>query len=210
MARRDLKEACVREALKIIESKGVEELSLRQVARRLKVSHQAPYKHFPSKDHLLAEIIGRGFDTFAEYLQREKTTRNPRRNLRLLGKAYLRFALDYSLYYRLMFASPHPDPKEHAEMARRSHGTFLILRGRVEAIAEATGAKMNIDMEALYIWSTMHGLASILAWEHTNGLPMKGDRRRQINHVLNRIGDGLAAAVEAGLPRRHAHTSARG
>jgi len=43
----DLREACIREALAIIEVGGVESLSLREVARRLGVSHQAPYKHFP-------------------------------------------------------------------------------------------------------------------------------------------------------------------
>jgi AcrR family transcriptional regulator len=41
----------------IIGERGIEELSLREVARRLGVSHQAPYKHFPSRDHLLAEVV---------------------------------------------------------------------------------------------------------------------------------------------------------
>jgi hypothetical protein len=40
----DLREACIREALAIIETEGVENLSLREVSRRLGISHQAPYK----------------------------------------------------------------------------------------------------------------------------------------------------------------------
>jgi hypothetical protein len=38
----DLREACIREALAIIETEGVENLSLREVSRRLGISHQAP------------------------------------------------------------------------------------------------------------------------------------------------------------------------
>jgi AcrR family transcriptional regulator len=50
----DLREACVKQALEIIAKGGIDSLSLRDVARRLGVSHQAPYKHFPSRDHILA------------------------------------------------------------------------------------------------------------------------------------------------------------
>lgn len=197
----DVREACVREALKIIEKHGVENLSLRQVARRLKLSHQAPYKHFASKDHLLAEIIERGFVTFAEYLERDAKGRHANRNLRSLGKAYVRFALDYPLYYRLMFSSPHPPPKEHPDMAARSKATFEILRDRVRDMQSMTGARRDVDAEALFIWSTMHGLASILSWEHINGLPVGGrDRRRYITHVLNRIGDALRSENGARRP----------
>lgn len=200
-ARRNVKEACVREALKIIESKGVEQLSLRQVARRLRLSHQAPYKHFDSKDHILAEIIRRGFATFADYLQREPKTPNPRRNLRLLGKAYIRFALDYPLYYRLMFSSPHPNPRQHREMAEHSLAAFAILRDRIQELSDAMGADMQAEEEAFFVWSTMHGLASMLVWDHIGGLHINGQpltdnvRRRRIVHVLNRIGDGLRGAM---------------
>lgn len=50
----ELREACVIAAQEVIAEKGVENLSLRDVARKLGVSHQAPYKHYPSRDHLLA------------------------------------------------------------------------------------------------------------------------------------------------------------
>jgi len=55
----DLRERCVTEALAIIQEQGVEQLSLRDVARRLGVSHQAPYKHYANRDALLAEVVAR-------------------------------------------------------------------------------------------------------------------------------------------------------
>ena len=60
----DLKEACVVEALAMV-ARGPECLSLREVARRLGVPHHWPYKHFPTRDHLLAEIARRAFDHFS-------------------------------------------------------------------------------------------------------------------------------------------------
>ena len=53
----DLREACVQAAREVIAERGVEGLSMRDVARRLGISHQAPYRHFESRDHLLAEIM---------------------------------------------------------------------------------------------------------------------------------------------------------
>jgi Bacterial regulatory proteins, tetR family len=44
---RNLREECAREALAIIEEGGLEALSLREVARRLGVSHQALTNIFP-------------------------------------------------------------------------------------------------------------------------------------------------------------------
>ena len=61
----DVKEACVQAAREAIAEHGLEKLSLRDVARRLGVSHQAPYKHYPSRDHLLAEVMRRCFQRFA-------------------------------------------------------------------------------------------------------------------------------------------------
>ena len=57
----ELRDACIVAAQEIIAERGLENLSLREVARKLGVSHQAPYKHYPSRDHLLAEVMRRCF-----------------------------------------------------------------------------------------------------------------------------------------------------
>ena len=68
----DLRDACVCAAREAIAKHGIESLSLRDVARRLGVSHQAPYKHYPSRDHLLAEVMRRCFQQFAQHLDARK------------------------------------------------------------------------------------------------------------------------------------------
>ncbi len=102
----DVREACIDEALVIIEAEGIEALSLREVARRLGVSHQAPYKHYPSRDHLLAEVVRRAFAAFADHLDARPRKADPFADLHAMGQAYLDYALRHPLQYRLIFGTP--------------------------------------------------------------------------------------------------------
>gem|GEM_PF-1537080 len=124
----DLREACIREALAIIEVGGVESLSLREVARRLGVSHQAPYKHFPDRDHILAEIVRRAFESFATYLDSRPLTGDPINDMHEMGMAYLRYARTHPLQYRLMFSTPLPDPAQHPQMMQSARHAFDLLQ----------------------------------------------------------------------------------
>lgn len=58
----DLRRALLAEALRFVESRGLEGLSLRELARRLRVSPAAPYHHFPDRAALLRELASQGFD----------------------------------------------------------------------------------------------------------------------------------------------------
>lgn len=157
----NLREACVEEALKIVAEHGITHLSLRDVARRLGVSHQAPYKHYPSRDHLLAEIVRRCFADFSDHLNRRSPGGTPMDDLGNLGQAYLSYALTKPLQYSLMFGGLLPDPEKHPEMMQQAHHAFSILQ---DAITRLNPAKPRSEAEinALFIWSTMHGMAGIL------------------------------------------------
>jgi AcrR family transcriptional regulator len=77
----------VDEAFAIVGEKGVAGLSIREVARRLGVSHQAPYKHFSSSEHLLAEIVRRNYVMFSDFLNQRPRTGNPPEDMHALGQA---------------------------------------------------------------------------------------------------------------------------
>jgi len=196
----------MREALAIIEEAGVEALSLRDVARRLNVSHQAPYKHFPSRDHLLAEIVGRAFTAFARHLDARPRGGSPREDLAAMGQAYLRYATEHPLQYRLMFGTPLPDPDLHPEMMRSAQHAFSLLRDDLARIATEQGSPEGpegaTELDALFVWATMHGLASIL---HSHALDTLGLSASvladAVPHALRRIGAALpspAAGVSTG------------
>ena len=62
----NLPAALVEAALALLEETQDWAFSLREVARRADVSHNAPYKHFPEKRDLLAAVAARGFEALAE------------------------------------------------------------------------------------------------------------------------------------------------
>jgi AcrR family transcriptional regulator len=181
----DVKEACIAAAREVIAEQGVESLSLRDVARRLGVSHQAPYKHYPSRDHLLAEVMRRCYEDFARELDARPRFESPEQDLGSLGEAYLRYAAAKPLEYRLMFGTPWPAPAEHPGLVRDAVHAFDVLRGVLRRIHGAGRAQAaQVDLDAMFIWSCMHGVASI----------SQGDVMAQLR-LAPRVASGAAAHV---------------
>ena len=192
---RNLKEACLIEALAIIEHDGVERLSLRDVARRLGVSHQAPYRHFTSRDHILAEVVARAFEDFALHLDTHEKSSDPDRDLHLMGEAYLAYAERHPLQYRLMFATPLPSAEEHPEMMAKARHAFDLLISALKRKAGGKGQDMStraVVLDALFIWSGLHGLATLRASSAFDTLGLKDKVTAQSGaHLLARFGDAL-------------------
>ena len=67
----DLRRAIVKAALEILQETQSLEFSLRELARRAGVSHNAPYKHFADKRELLAAVSAAGFETLTKHMERE-------------------------------------------------------------------------------------------------------------------------------------------
>ena len=198
----ELKEACVRAAREVIAEKGIEQLSLREVSRKLGVSHQAPYKHYPSRDHLLAEVMRRCFRSFTEALDGRERHEDPAADLESLGRQYLAYAAANPLEYRLMFNTPWPEDADHPELAHDALHAFDVLRGVLRRLyGEAPEAQAQVDLHAMFIWSTVHGLASIQqqgrCMEHLHLAPGVGPQQIA-GHALGMIERALHNDGSAG------------
>ncbi|MBZ6077650.1 TetR/AcrR family transcriptional regulator [Microvirga puerhi] len=133
---------------------GPDALSLRAVARRAKVSHNAPYRHFASREALLAAIAAAGFDDLRHALL-SAAEHTPEGRLTAMGKAYIRFALDHRPEFQLMFGgsldkSPYPELRQAAAAA------FEALR-TTAASGQGTGG------DPVRAWALAHGLAHLVA-----------------------------------------------
>ncbi|HZD27418.1 MAG TPA: helix-turn-helix domain-containing protein, partial [Xanthobacteraceae bacterium] len=62
----DLRRVVVVAALEILSETQSLDFSLRELARRAGVSHNAPYKHFADKRELLAAVSAVGFEQLAK------------------------------------------------------------------------------------------------------------------------------------------------
>jgi len=163
---KSVKEDCVRKAIEVIAKEGLEGLSLRAVARALGISHQAPYKHFPSRDHLLAEVIRRCLIEFAQALRDSGMDAAgkplpPQDAMRQLGKSYLEYAAQNPLAYRLMFSTPWPDAARALDLSSDARAAFDIL---VECISRLKPDSPNASLraDALFIWTSIHGVAGAI------------------------------------------------
>ena len=189
---RDLREACLAEARDIIRQEGLEQLSLRTVARRLGVSHQAPYKHFASRDAILAELVRRAFAAFDAHLEALPASLEPRQVLRQMGTAYVAYALANPEEYRLMFGTPLPDPDQHPEMIAQAQAPFERLCGALRALHGPSISAQVAEQDAMFIWSALHGLSTILASQINSRLQLApAPPEALVAHILDRIGDSM-------------------
>lgn len=199
----DLREACIEAAREAIAAHGVEQLSLRDVARRLGVSHQAPYRHYPSRDHLLAEVMRRCFQAFAAHLDQRGPHDDPRHELEALGRQYLGFAVSHPLEYRLMFGTPWPEAADHPDLVRDATHTFDILRGVLKRVHGPGARRQAIDLDALFIWSTMHGLAGVMNGNCIGQLDLAPPVHRQaVEHAMAMLDASLSARMAGTVPKR--------
>jgi AcrR family transcriptional regulator len=198
----DLRDACIVAAREVIAERGVEQLSLREVARKLGVSHQAPYRHYPSRDHLLAEVMRRCFEHFAQFLDAREYCDDPSQDLASLGTQYLLFAGQHPLEYRLMFGTPWPEPAMQPALVRDATHAFDVLRSVLRRL-HGTGddAQALVDLDAMTIWSMVHGLAGVMSGPCLDQLGLSPATLAQaVPHAMQRLGAALHGAGTTPVP----------
>ena len=149
----DLRSVLLGSASELLEEQGLAALSLREVARRAGVSHNAPYRHFPDRDGLLAELAAEGFRQLGEVMAANQG--------RAMGEAYVRFALEHPSRFRLMFGG-QLKLRQYAALAEAARKTH-------EALVRAFRAQAGIadpEKAAAAAWSLVHGLAQLLLDGH--------------------------------------------
>ena len=124
----NLKQSLLDAAVALIGEVGPQGFTLREVARRAGVSHNAPYRHFRDKDDLLAEVAAQGFDGLTESIKKAMAKgRTASERLTLAGRGYVQFALQQPQHLLVMFETPVTERQrpEHAEAAQRAFQTLL-------------------------------------------------------------------------------------
>ncbi|MBN8839343.1 MAG: TetR/AcrR family transcriptional regulator [Sphingomonadales bacterium] len=152
----DLRAALVAEGLLLIEEQDADDLSLRELARRVGVSATAVYRHFPDKAALMAALAGEALTRLAA-AQRAASERagGGAAGFSATGAAYVRFARDNPGLFRLVFA--HPVTPGHAENSNDEAMTMLKA-GAAALAAPGTDARVF----ALRSWALAHGLAMLM------------------------------------------------
>lgn len=150
-------------AERTVRERGVDALSLRELARELGVSHGAPRRHFADRQALLDALAEAGFDRLrlelraavdgagADFVDRLHAT----------AAAYVRFAIDDSALLELMFAGKHREEApvlEQAAVRAFSAMLELIEQGQSEGYLEPG----DPERIGLVLFATIQGIASLV------------------------------------------------
>jgi AcrR family transcriptional regulator len=187
-----LREALITAGRALIEQRGLHGFTLRECARRARVSHAAPAHHFHSVGDLLAEIASQGFDDLAAEMDAAAgQERDPARRLAALGKAYVAFALSNKAAFQLMFnrgsgsnGSARLETSRKAAYARLTEGIGSVLPDGLPAIRQAMADLASVSV---------HGFAMLALSGELDREGMSGTAfTRRLDAVLHIIAEAMA------------------
>ncbi|MFV8817437.1 TetR/AcrR family transcriptional regulator [Haliea sp. E17] len=152
-------------AIAQLDEGGVEDLSLRALARAVGVSQTAPYRHFADKGELLAAIAAKGYRDLFQSLSeaREAAGACPNGQIRALSQAYVQYAADKPQMFKLMFGPAVQPAARYPELREASRQTLqlvqqIILQGISEGLYVQDADPMYLANAA---WASIHGLATL-------------------------------------------------
>jgi AcrR family transcriptional regulator len=183
----DLRRAILDEAVALLESDGPAALSLREVARRLGVSHNAPSRHFPDRAALIDAISADGFVALTSKLAAVRGA-SPTARLAALGQAYVAFADAHPALFALMFT-----PGDPSALTLTQPVAADALAQLSDAVRDVTGDDDPVDVAAM--WAVVHGLAQL----RLNGLALFG-RPSLVAEITRRQATALERRTRPRLP----------
>ncbi len=151
----DLRRALLDEAIAAIERGGPAALSLRELARRTRVSHAAPTHHFGDKAGLLTAIASEGFDLLADELHGAFARTG---SFLEVGVAYVGFAVRHRAHFEVMF---------RPELLRAGDPALSAARQRSREALYGSIGSVPLDPDTdtigagIAAWALVHGLATL-------------------------------------------------
>jgi AcrR family transcriptional regulator len=161
---RDVRRAVLDASLRLVDKGGVGALSMREVARRARVTHGAPYHYFPDRAAILAALAEEGFELLAKetVVATQEFPQGRIERFEACGLAYFRFALKHPAYMRIMFRPELVEPMSHPSVDAAAARAMTLL---IECIGEcqASGTIRKGDSHPIVVtsWAAMHGLAAL-------------------------------------------------
>lgn len=160
------RDAIINTARKLIVEKGVDRLSLREIARRIDYSPAGLYEYFGSKDEIIDAVCQESFDGLSRAFSLIDESLPLETYLLELGVAYIDFARHHPDDFMLMFSrieSGLEHPPQQDELQQDNSFAYLynaVSRGVNSG--EIVTHEMQDAMEITYaLWSLVHGMATL-------------------------------------------------
>jgi AcrR family transcriptional regulator len=159
----NLRAALLEAAERGLRERGADQLTLRDLARELGVSHAAPSRHFPNRRALLNALAEAGFGRLDAALRAALASAGdhfPSR-VRATMTAYTRFATQNAALLELMYASKYqPDS---ASILKAAEAPFMLMN-ELTLQGQAQGKLQAGDPEkiGIILFATLQGIVSLI------------------------------------------------
>lgn len=165
--RQQLRTLIIDAARELFVSRGVEAVTMREIAKRIGYSATSIYLHFADKEALLRAICDTDFLALASSLKSILQMAHPVERMHALGSGYAEFALAHPNHYRMMFMTERTpcDPAESSlQQNNAEQDAYYQLKtvvGEVHTAGYFRADLQDVDLIAQTIWAGMHGVCSL-------------------------------------------------
>ena len=168
-----MRSAILEAAKDLFAEDGFQNVSIRKIAEKIEYSPATIYLYFKDKDAILFDLHNEGFRKLFTHQRDRAKVKDPVQRLRGLLEGYLEFALDEPEYYDLMFMLFTPLPKviKTAEWRYGRRAFRMLAKTVSECQALGLFKGTRTEAAALGLWSSVHGLASLLIRQRASMLP---------------------------------------
>jgi AcrR family transcriptional regulator len=157
------RQAILQAALDVLSEKGIEGLSLREVAQRIDYSPTGLYEYFKNKDKLITAVCLEGFERLGDYLNQVPADLPPAERLTQLGLAYLNFARHNRAHFLLIFTTVSPNKIAPDQLAATApfHNLLQTVQDFVDTGQIDLPPGYGAPELAYVLWSLAHGMAML-------------------------------------------------
>ncbi len=160
-------------ALAIIVNEGFDALTMRRLASRIGMTAPNIYNYFSGKDELYITIVIKGFEMLFDHLKRAcEDQADPVVRARSLIDAYMKFGMENSAYYDIMFTRATPKYNDYVGTPYEKLSgveyriSMEIARLASDAVRDLAGGEHCPSDEVVLhtvvkVWCMLHGMISL-------------------------------------------------
>ena len=156
----DVRRKVLEAAIEIAASEGPDAVSMREVARRSEVSHQAPYHYFGDRAGIFAAIAEEGFCLLESAMSAVLSKQQHPAQLCL--EAYVKMAREHPGHFRIMFRRDICGIDSHPSTLDAADRAYAALEEMVERTLDRTVSADEKTVWASVMWSVVHGFSTLL------------------------------------------------
>lgn len=150
-------------ALQILEKEGPDAVTMRRIAKSVKITPMAIYHYFADRETLLKTITDREFETLAGYMDARPSRGSAKTQLLSLMDYYLDYAFDRPRIFDYVFSQCRTDARRFPDdfRARRSPTMNRVADAISAAMESGEIRKDDVWEVAFELWAHVHGYIAL-------------------------------------------------